>query len=196
MENYFLVNIYLFVMAIVLAILEIQIEGEHGWAEKLPTWRPKKKGFFVNLYSKFVGGREVTGYHVIMFTFVLLIFHLPFVFGLNFDLLHWLQIMSLYFMFVILWDFLWFVLNPHRPLKKFKKEFIWWHKYWWGGLPIDYYITMILSFVILIPGMWLYNPYFFANWWLINISLFFVEVLFIIWFTLYVLKIDMWNKRK
>lgn len=27
-------------MATVLALLEIQIEGEGGWAKNLPTWRP------------------------------------------------------------------------------------------------------------------------------------------------------------
>jgi len=33
-------NIYIFVMATVLALLEIQIEGANGWARNLPTWRP------------------------------------------------------------------------------------------------------------------------------------------------------------
>ncbi|RJQ35423.1 hypothetical protein C4566_00685 [Candidatus Parcubacteria bacterium] len=196
MDNFYLVNIYLLVMAVALALLEIQIEGEHGWAQNLPTWRPQKKSFFVNLYSKLIGGRQVTGYHVMMFIFILLIFHLPFVFGLEFRLEDWLKVVSLYFMFVVLWDFLWFVLNPHRPLKKFKKEYIWWHKYWWGGMPIDYYIVLILSFVVLIPGMFLLGPYFFVNWWITNVILFFIEVMLIILFTLYVLKIDMWNSKK
>lgn len=35
-------NLYIFIMATVLAILEIQIEGKHGWAKNLPTWRPSK----------------------------------------------------------------------------------------------------------------------------------------------------------
>ena len=30
---------YFFFIAFILAHLEIQIEGPHGWAEKLPTWR-------------------------------------------------------------------------------------------------------------------------------------------------------------
>jgi len=33
-------SIYLFVVALVLAFLEVQIEGKHGWASKLPTWKP------------------------------------------------------------------------------------------------------------------------------------------------------------
>ena len=32
-------GLYFFAIAFVLAQLEIQIEGPHGWAEKLPTWR-------------------------------------------------------------------------------------------------------------------------------------------------------------
>ncbi|MBI4036842.1 hypothetical protein HY385_00245, partial [Candidatus Daviesbacteria bacterium] len=72
-----LTNIYLFLMATVLAILEIQIEGKHGWAKNLPTWRPKSQSFFVKLYSKMMSGKEMTGYHLSMFSFVVLIFHLP-----------------------------------------------------------------------------------------------------------------------
>ena len=30
---------YFFLIALILAHLEIQIEGPHGWAQKLPTWR-------------------------------------------------------------------------------------------------------------------------------------------------------------
>jgi len=38
--------VYFYIIAIFLAILEIQIEGKHGWAEKLPTWRPRPGSFF------------------------------------------------------------------------------------------------------------------------------------------------------
>ena len=37
MQSIIISNIYLFVLAVVLAILEIQIEGKHGWAMNLPT---------------------------------------------------------------------------------------------------------------------------------------------------------------
>lgn len=70
-------NIYIFILAVFLAILEIQIEGPHGWAKNLPTWRPKSKGLILRLYQKLMSDREATGYHMVMFTFVLLMFHLP-----------------------------------------------------------------------------------------------------------------------
>jgi len=35
--------VYFYLIGFFLAILEIQIEGEHGWAAKLPTWRPPKE---------------------------------------------------------------------------------------------------------------------------------------------------------
>ena len=66
-------NVYLFVLACVLAILEIQIEGKHGWAQNLPTWRPKNKNWFIKLYAKFMSDREPTGYHMTMFSFVILV---------------------------------------------------------------------------------------------------------------------------
>ena len=35
--------IFSIVMAYIMAKLEIEIEGQHGWAAKLPTWRIKNK---------------------------------------------------------------------------------------------------------------------------------------------------------
>jgi hypothetical protein len=34
-----LMGAYFFFIGLILAHLAIQIEGPHGWAEKLPTWR-------------------------------------------------------------------------------------------------------------------------------------------------------------
>src|SRR6476469_4487627 len=57
---------YFFFIALILAHLEIQIEGPHGWAEKLPTWRwdgPGVRRWF---------GKPVTGYHLCLVMFILL----------------------------------------------------------------------------------------------------------------------------
>jgi len=78
-------NIYLFLLALVLAVLEIQIEGKYGWAHKLPTWRPKKKNIFLKVYKKIMSDREPTGYHMLMFSFVFMILHMPYFFGLALD---------------------------------------------------------------------------------------------------------------
>jgi len=194
MQAIIISNIYLFILAIVLAILEIQIEGKNGWAMDLPTWRPKKETWFWKIYKKLMSDREVTGYHITMFTFVLLILHLPFVFGEDINLINWLMTISTFFMFIVLWDFLWFVLNPHHPLKKFNQEHIWWHKKWWAGAPLDYYLAILFSFLVLLPAVFYYDLWTLIFWWAINIWMFIAQTALVIWFSLVVLKIDNWKK--
>ena len=167
MLDIIIANIYIFILALVLAILEIQIEGPNGWAQNLPTWRPSKKNRLMHFYSKLMSGREPTGYHITMFSFVLLILHLPYIFYLPFNLENWSQTISLFFIFIILWDFLWFVLNPHHPLKKFSKEHIWWHKKWWGGAPLDYYFSIFLSLLVLLPMTFYHSTAVFIDWWIV-----------------------------
>lgn len=129
--------VYMLVTSFILALLEIQIEGKNGWAKDLPTWRISNK-----LTSLFYGARPLTGYHLHMNIFVLLLLHLPVFFtGWSWEL------ECILFGFLIgMWtieDFLWFVFNPHYGLKKFKKENIPWHKNWWGPVP-DFYIPFAI----------------------------------------------------
>ncbi|MBI5622043.1 hypothetical protein HY933_04250 [Candidatus Falkowbacteria bacterium] len=187
-------NIYIFILAVVLAILEIQVEGPHGWAKNLPTWRPLSTKWYVRLYQRLMSGKEFTGYHLTMFIFVLLIFHLPYVFGLELTLTHWLQTMSLYFMFVVLWDFLWFVLNPYYPLKKFKREHIWWHQKWLWLAPVDYYAGLLISLAVLLPWSVSHADPGLLYWWAAQVGLFAVGVAVLVVFTLVVLRIDKWKK--
>ncbi len=186
--NFFFTNIYIFFMALVLAVLEIQIEGAHGWAKNLPTWRPSKENIVVRLWKKFLSGRDVTGYHITMFLLVILIFHLPFVFGLTRSFFLEVKILSLLFLFFALWDFLWFVCNPHYPLRHFRKEHIDWHKKWFFGFPRDYWIAIFFSFAVLTPFQTLWY------WWVMNLVLFALWTCGIIFFTLFVLHIDDWKK--
>jgi hypothetical protein len=61
-------NVYIFVMALVLAVLEIQIEGRNGWAKDLPTWRPSPDTWYAQLYARLMFKKRLTGYHnVILF---------------------------------------------------------------------------------------------------------------------------------
>ncbi|MFH0937403.1 MAG: hypothetical protein V1808_03850 [Candidatus Daviesbacteria bacterium] len=190
-----LTNIYLFILASILAIMEIQIEGQNGWAKNLPTWRAAPHKWYAKLYKKIMSGKEITGYHLSIFTLVFLILNLPYFFGLPFNLENFSKTISLYFIFVVLWDFLWFVLNPYYPIKKFKKEHLaFQHPKWFLGLPQDYYLASLTSFLVLLPAIIL-NP---SNlsWWLINVFLFIFQIILVILFTLYVLKIDNWNNLK
>ena len=65
---------FVVVAAFLFAKIEIEIEGRHGWAENLPTWRVEHHF----LLDWFFGGRSLTGYHTWTFIFVLFLFHLPF----------------------------------------------------------------------------------------------------------------------
>ena len=66
--------LFVVIAAALFAKIEIEIEGPHGWAEKLPTWRIENHFLLDWLF----GGRSLTGYHVWAFAFVLFVFHLPF----------------------------------------------------------------------------------------------------------------------
>ena len=125
------------VTAFLFAMLEIQIEGTDGWAAKLPTWR------ISNRWTKAVlGHKPLTGYHLYAFVFVLIMLHFPF--ALNLTAFTWkseMRILSFMIFFWIVEDFLWFVLNPQYGLRKFKREFIWWHEHsWWLIAPREYFI--------------------------------------------------------
>ncbi len=194
LQSLLITNIYIFILAIVLAILEIQIEGEHGWAKNLPTWRPADHHWYTKLYAKVMSGRELTGYHLTMFTFVLLILNLPYVFGLAISLENILKTICLFLIFVVLWDFLWFVLNPFYPLKHFKKEHIWWHKRWMFGLPQDYYGGLLVSFLVALVGSWFLGLNGLTSWWILNFSLFLAETILVILFAQFILKIDNWQR--
>lgn len=184
-------NVYLFIMAIVLALLEIQIEGEHGWAKNLPTWRPHPGHPLAKIYSSFMSGKELTGYHALMFGFVILIFHLPYVFGLTFILEHWLQTLSLFFIFVALWDFLWFVFNPYHPLSSFAKNNPN-HKSFFLGMPLDYYYAILFSAMLAGVGQYLFGFAGLLSWWLENFGLFLAETVLAVLFSYLVLDIDNW----
>ncbi|QQG43071.1 MAG: hypothetical protein HYW45_02575 [Candidatus Daviesbacteria bacterium] len=189
--NLIITNLYLFAMATVLALLEIQIEGAHGWAKNLPTWRPHPGHPLAKIYAKFMSGKELTGYHSAMFIFVVLIFHLPYVFGLTFTLEHWLQTLSLFFIFIALWDFLWFVFNPYHPLKNFSKNNPN-HKAFFLGLPLDYYWAIAFSFSLAAVAQFIFGFSGFISWWLGNFGLFLTETVGAILFSYLVLDIDNW----
>lgn len=130
---------YLFLIALVLALLEVQIEVPHGWASGLPTWK-----FAHPRWLALANGKPLTGYHACMIPLLLLLFHLPAVRG------PWSwreegQLLSQFFLVAVFWDFLWFVLNPHYGLRRFRSGEVWWCRRWLLGLPIDYWGGLALS---------------------------------------------------
>ena len=187
-------NIYIFVMATVLALLEIQIEGANGWARNLPTWRPHAAKWYAKLYMKMMSGKEMTGYHLCMFGFVFLIFNLPFFFGFPFNIENVIKLLALFFIFIAMWDFLWFVLNLHYPLKSFAVNNVN-HKQFLLGMPVDYYFSIIASLILVLIGQYIFGLGNLIGWWGENMVLFIVQTIVLILFSLYILKIDNWQTK-
>lgn len=64
--------VFLFLTSWLFALVEIHIEGPHGWATSLPTWRVQNR-----ITRIFYGGKPLTGYHLYVQLFVLLMSHAP-----------------------------------------------------------------------------------------------------------------------
>ena len=126
---------WLLVLGFFFAKAEIHIEGEHGWALSLPTWRIEKHW----LLDVFWGGRPMTGYHAWVFSFILLFFHLGFFITCSWSVRLELRALASVSWFWIFEDFLWFVLNPALGIRAFRPGHVPWHPRWFCGLPLDYW---------------------------------------------------------
>jgi hypothetical protein len=133
---------YVFVVACVLAYLEVQIEGPHGWAAALPTWRTTAPGL-----TWIMGGRPVTGYHVSLVLLLLLLLHWPALF-VRWSLLHEIRVLQAFAVLAIVWDFLWFVINPHFGLERYGPETVWWFRRWTLGVPSDYWVGAFIGLLL------------------------------------------------
>ena len=132
--------LFLYVTGTLLALVEIEIEGKYGWAEKIPTWY-RTTGFAGRLWGVFMGGKPLTGYHLFLTCLPLLMLHQKFFEG-NWTLPAEFMVLANYFAMAIVWDVSWFILNPNYGIENFKKGNIWWFaKSPWvlGLFPIDYF---------------------------------------------------------
>ena len=126
------------VMAFFFANAEIQIEGAGGWAANLPTWRIEAHW----LLDIFWGGRAMTGYHAWVFPFMALVFFAPLAFNGRW---HWRDAALALAGLMVFWiveDFVWFILNPAWGWARFGPADVPWHKRWWLGAPVDYWIGL------------------------------------------------------
>ncbi|MBI2193083.1 MAG: hypothetical protein HYU36_13980 [Planctomycetes bacterium] len=141
---------FLFLAEVVLtaglfALVEIQIEGPHGWAASLPTWRIE--GGWTRWL---LGSKPLTGYHFYLLLFIFFLLHFPFAIGLlSPSLRAEARILSFMILFWIAEDFLWFVLNPAFGLKRFRRDRIPWHApAWWWIMPRDYWLYTPVAFAL------------------------------------------------
>ena len=141
------IGAYFFLIAFVLAHLEIQIEGPHGWAEKLPTWR--WDGPIVRRWL----GKPVTGYHLCLMTVILLFLHVPQFYGGSWE--READLLAMFFFLTVIWDFLWFACNRHFGVARFRKGQVWWFPAWALGVPRPYLMALALSLAAaLAPALW------------------------------------------
>jgi len=137
---------WIVLLAALFAQVEIQIEGPHGWATDLPTWRLTSVPSLQLLF----GGREITGYHVFVFTFMLAVFHLPLAFSGDFSLRIEARILGSLMLFWILEDVLWFVMNPAYGLARLTPQAAPWHPHWALGVPVDYLVYPTLGAALIV----------------------------------------------
>jgi hypothetical protein len=83
----------------------------------------------------------------------IIIFHGVYLFQ-SFSIKTELLIFGLLNWYFIIEDFLFFIVNPHYGLKKFKKGYISWHKRWYifNLIPISYVWGVIIGSLLLILG--------------------------------------------
>ncbi len=140
--------LFTIICAFVVAKLEIQIEGKDGWAKNLPAWKIHNK-----ITKIFFGTQPLTGYHIWMIITLLWFLQIPFFIGVSWSLWFELQIVGLFWLAVLIEDFLWFVLNPYYGIKKFRKGKIEWHENWLLGVPKIYFSYLVLTTTLLIISL-------------------------------------------
>ena len=113
------------VLVTMFACLEIEIEGKYGWADETQTWY-RVTGFWGKLYGRAMRGRPLTGYHGFLLLLLTMIIHLHFFMGVKWSIAAEFQVWALFFVWIILFEYVWFLLNPHYR-GKFNREHIWWH---------------------------------------------------------------------
>src|SRR5262249_33036181 len=74
--------------------------------------------------------------------------HLPFIAGVGWTLSAEADTLAAYFLWMVTWDFLWFLLNPAYGWQRFRPGQIWWHRVWWWRFPADYWEAVGLALVL------------------------------------------------
>lgn len=139
--------LYTCLISFTAAKLEIEIEGKHGWAGRLPTWRIK------NWITHLFGQSHITGYHTWFTVTIFLLSHMGFVLGLPWHLSTELLMLACFLIGATIEDYLWFVLNPHYGWDRFSAYHITWHKWTlWEKVPIMYINSGSIALFLILLG--------------------------------------------
>lgn len=141
----FKIFIWMTILALFHALQETQIEGKAGWARHLPTFR------ISTFVTKLLIGKEITGYHIFMLVMWVIIFHGIYLFQ-DFTWKVECMVIGLLNWYFVIEDFLFFVVNHHYGLVRFKRGHISWHQRWFWGLPYTYWWGMIIGTFLLYIG--------------------------------------------
>lgn len=128
--------------AILLALHEIQIEGEDGWAKNLPTWR------IYNPLKTIISWPYITGYHIYLWLLLLLLFQLPFFFNTPLTLKNEILVIEILYVMLILEDFFWFILNPKWGIRRFLNNTIPWHSKKFIKIPVNYWAALVVFLIL------------------------------------------------
>ncbi len=141
-----ILGLFALVTASLHAWMEIEIEGPDGWAAKLPT-----KHYDTKL-TRLIFGVPITRYHLSMMATVFAFVQLPVLFVSPWSLQYELLVIGFAVLHFCVEDFLWFVFNPAFGIKKFTRENIWWHRRWFLGLPLAYWMCVPVALLLLWTG--------------------------------------------
>lgn len=134
MNNIVYHGVFIAIYAILYSMLEIEIEGNAGWAKNLPT------------VASGIG--QFTIYHLLM-NFIVIMTISYALYSKNYS--NWLILF-----FIIAWflieDFVWFCLSPFYTIKKYTQDNIPWHSKqpWLLNSPLHNWIGIIVMFLIAI----------------------------------------------
>ena len=154
MQNLVINIIFWFVVALMYAWFEIELEGKYGWSEKTQTWYRSYKSY-PKWLRVFLGKKPLTGYHAPAFMAVFLIAHMHFVMGVPWTWHNELVALATYLAWAPLWDYLWLLFNPYYGIHNIGPKKVWWYQdsYWVGGVvPIENLIQWGLTLVLATIG--------------------------------------------
>ena len=138
--------IWVCILALFFAQVEIQVEGAAGWGANLPTWRIEKHW----LLDLFWGGRAMTGYHAWIFPFIAMFFHFPFILNQRWSLKMEARVLACIIVFWIIEDFSWFIMNPAYGIANFIPEQVPWHHHWLWKAPVDYWAGIVAAIFLML----------------------------------------------